>query len=99
MFSCRIYLSLINIYTLKLQGCDGSVLLDGSASGPSEQDAPPNLTLRARAFEIIDDLRERVHKECGRVVSCSDILAIAARDSVYLVSHSNHSVVLVFDTG
>ena len=47
----------------------------------------------------IDDLRERIHKECGRVVSCSDILAIAARDSVYLVSHSNHSVILVFDTG
>ncbi|CAK7346746.1 unnamed protein product [Dovyalis caffra] len=67
-----------------VQGCDGSVLLDGSASGPSEQDAPPNLTLRAKAFEIIDDLRERVHKACGRVVSCSDILAIAARDSVFL---------------
>lgn len=69
-----------------LQGCDASVLLDGSASGPSEQDAPPNLTLRARAFEIIDDLRARVHKECGRVVSCADIAAIAARDSVALVS-------------
>ncbi|KAH9613692.1 hypothetical protein KSS87_016268 [Heliosperma pusillum] len=26
-----------------VQGCDGSVLLDGSASGPSEQNAPPNL--------------------------------------------------------
>ncbi|KAJ0085860.1 hypothetical protein Patl1_08005 [Pistacia atlantica] len=46
-----------------VQGCDASVLLDGSASGPSEQDAPPNLSLRARAFEIIDDLRALVHKE------------------------------------
>ncbi|KAF2291108.1 hypothetical protein GH714_020105 [Hevea brasiliensis] len=46
-----------------VQGCDASVLLDGSASGPSEQEAPPNLSLRKEAFEIIDDLRERVHKE------------------------------------
>jgi peroxidase len=43
-----------------MQGCDGSVLLDGSASGPSEQDAPPNLSLRAEAIEIINDLRELV---------------------------------------
>ncbi|KAJ6335873.1 hypothetical protein OIU78_012473 [Salix suchowensis] len=77
-----------------VQGCDGSVLLDGSASGPSEQDAPPNLTLRAKAFEIIDDLRERIHKECGRVVSCSDILAIAALDSVYLSGGPDYDVPL-----
>ncbi|KAK6246445.1 hypothetical protein QUC31_001211 [Theobroma cacao] len=77
-----------------VQGCDGSVLLDGSASGPSEQDAPPNLSLRATAFEIIDDLRERVHKECGRVVSCSDILALAARDSVYLSGGPDYDVPL-----
>ncbi|KAL9357686.1 hypothetical protein Peur_050939 [Populus x canadensis] len=77
-----------------VQGCDGSVLLDGSASGPSEQDAPPNLTLRPKAFEIIDDLRERVHKECGRVVSCADIAAIAARDSVYLSGGPEYDVPL-----
>ncbi|KAK4352503.1 hypothetical protein RND71_028021 [Anisodus tanguticus] len=67
-----------------VQGCDGSVLLDGSASGPSEKDAPPNLTLRQQAFRIIEDLRRRVHRDCGRVVSCADITAIAARDSVFL---------------
>jgi peroxidase len=72
-------------------------LLDGSASGPSEQDAPPNLTLRAKAFEIIEDLRRRVEKACGLVVSCSDILALAARDSVYLVSRlESLSVIVVF---
>ncbi|CAI0625921.1 unnamed protein product [Linum tenue] len=69
-----------------VQGCDGSVLLSGSAGGPSEeQGAPPNLSLRQEAFRIIEDLRARVHKQCGRVVSCSDILAVAARDSVALV--------------
>lgn len=67
------------------QGCDGSVLLDGSASGPSEQDAPPNLSLRKQAFTIINDLRALVHKACGQVVSCADITALAARDSVVLV--------------
>ncbi|KAL0360402.1 UNVERIFIED_CONTAM: Peroxidase 12 [Sesamum radiatum] len=67
-----------------VQGCDGSVLLDGSASGPSEQAAPPNLSLRAEAFRIINDLRRRVHDKCGRVVSCADILTLAARDAVFL---------------
>ncbi|GMN57966.1 hypothetical protein TIFTF001_027066 [Ficus carica] len=75
-------------------GCDGSVLLDGSASGPSEQDAPPNLTLRARAFEIINDLRARIHKKCGQVVSCSDIAALAARDSVFLSGGPDYPVPL-----
>jgi peroxidase len=69
-----------------MQGCDGSVLLDGSASGPSEQDAPPNLSLRAEAFEIINDLRELVDEQCERVVSCADITALAARDAVFLVN-------------
>lgn len=68
-----------------MQGCDASVLLDGSAGGSSEQEAPPNLSLRSQAFEIIDNLRKRVHKRCGSVVSCADIVAVAARDSVYLV--------------
>lgn len=71
-----------------MQGCDASVLLDGSASGPGEQEAPPNLSLRAESFEIINDLRRLVHEECGRVVSCADIVAVAARDAVFLVISS-----------
>ncbi|XP_021804422.1 peroxidase 12-like [Prunus avium] len=77
-----------------VQGCDGSVLLEGSASGPSEQDAPPNLTLRAKAFQIINDLRELIHNKCGRVVSCSDITALAARDAVYLSGGPDYDVPL-----
>ncbi|KAL6853947.1 hypothetical protein ACP4OV_019976 [Aristida adscensionis] len=66
-----------------VQGCDASVLLDGSATGPGEQQAPPNLTLRPSAFKAINDIRDRLEKACGgAVVSCSDILALAARDSV-----------------
>lgn len=61
------------------------MLLDGSASGPSEKDAPPNLSLRAQAFVIIENLRRLVHNACNRTVSCADITALAARDAVFLV--------------
>lgn len=63
------------------------MLLDGSASGPvdSEKTAPPNLSLRG--YDVIEDLRSRVNKECGsNTVSCSDITAIVARDAIVLVN-------------
>ncbi|KAF8025020.1 hypothetical protein BT93_F2006 [Corymbia citriodora subsp. variegata] len=84
----------VHFHDCFVKGCDASVLLDGSTSGPSEQDAPPNLTLRRTAFKIIDDLRELVDKKCGRVVSCADIAAIAARDSVYLSGGPEYDVPL-----
>ena len=57
------------------------------ATGPVEQQAPPNLTLRPTAFKAINDIHDRLQKECGgAVVSCSDVLALAARDSVVVVS-------------
>ncbi|RZC52601.1 hypothetical protein C5167_021019 [Papaver somniferum] len=74
--------------SISVTGCDGSVLLDGSASGPSEKNAPPNLSLRAQAFKIINDLRSRIHKACGHVVSCADITALAARDAVLLCNYT-----------
>ncbi|KAG6625957.1 peroxidase 12-like [Carya illinoinensis] len=77
-----------------VQGCDGSILLDGTDSDPSEKDASPNLTLRAKAFQIIEDLRELVHNTCGRVVSCADIVTVAARDSVYLAGGPEYSLPL-----
>lgn len=75
----------LNIVFTWLKGCDGSVLLDGSASGPSEKSAIPNLTLRAAAFKIINDLQALIQNQCGQVVSCSDITALAARESILLV--------------
>ncbi|KQJ97885.1 hypothetical protein BRADI_3g33940v3 [Brachypodium distachyon] len=78
-----------------VQGCDASVLLDGSATGPGEQQAPPNLTLRPSAFKAINDIRDRLERECrGPVVSCSDILALAARDSVVFSGGPSYPVPL-----
>ncbi|XP_047334999.1 peroxidase 12-like [Impatiens glandulifera] len=78
-----------------VKGCDGSVLLDGSDCGPSsEQTAIPNLTLRPEAFTIIDDLQLLVQAKCGQVVSCADLTALAARDSVYLSGGPDYKIPL-----
>ncbi|KAG6501744.1 peroxidase 12-like [Zingiber officinale] len=77
-----------------VQGCDGSILLDGSAGGPSEKDAPPNLTLRPAAFKAINDIQAFVTKACGSVVSCADIAALSARDSVFLSGGPDYLVPL-----
>ncbi|XVF65914.1 hypothetical protein PTKIN_Ptkin09bG0289100 [Pterospermum kingtungense] len=65
-----------------VNGCDGSLLLDSTTTIDSEKNAGPNVN-SARGFEVIDQIKAEVDKVCGRpVVSCADILAVAARDSV-----------------
>lgn len=70
---------------LNLQGCDGSILLDDTSSFTGEKTAGPNNN-SVRGFEVIDKIKSQVEKACPRVVSCADIVAIAARDSVEIVS-------------
>ena len=65
---------------LKFQGCDASILLDTVGTNQSEKDARPNQTLGG--FEAIDDIKAQVEKACPGIVSCADILALAARDAV-----------------
>ncbi|KAH9324836.1 hypothetical protein KI387_005014, partial [Taxus chinensis] len=64
-----------------VNGCDGSILLDDSASLTGEKIAQPNAN-SARGFDVIDTIKTQVEAACSGVVSCADILAIAARDSV-----------------
>jgi hypothetical protein len=68
-----------------LQGCDGSILLDDTATFTGEKNANPNRN-SARGFEVIDTIKTRVEAACNATVSCADILALAARDGVVLVS-------------
>ncbi|KAK4377446.1 hypothetical protein RND71_003742 [Anisodus tanguticus] len=65
-----------------VNGCDASILLDQTDTIDSEKTARANNN-SARGFEVIDKIKLEVDKICGRpVVSCADILAVAARDSV-----------------
>lgn len=65
------------------QGCDASVLLNftkTNSANATEKKATPNLTIRG--FDFIDRVKTIVEKECPGVVSCADIIALVARDSV-----------------
>lgn len=68
------------------QGCDASILLDDTSSFIGEKTAAANNN-SARGFNVIDGIKANVEKACPRVVSCSDILTLAARDSVVHVSY------------
>lgn len=67
-----------------LKGCDASVLLNSTETNKAEKDGPANISLHA--FYVIDLVKKEIEALCPGVVSCADILALAARDAVVLVS-------------
>ncbi|EEE66589.1 hypothetical protein OsJ_23142 [Oryza sativa Japonica Group] len=61
-----------------MQGCDASILLDPTkANGSPEKTAIP-----LRGYDAVNKIKAAVEAVCPGKVSCADILAFAARDSV-----------------
>ncbi|MCO5559889.1 hypothetical protein L7F22_013493 [Adiantum nelumboides] len=84
----------LHFHDCLVQGCDASLLLEsipGVLEG--EQEARPNIN-SMRGFEVVDDIKEALERQCPDVVSCADILAMAARDSVAVSGGPSYRVLL-----
>jgi len=66
------------------------LLLDDTSNFTGEKTANPNKN-SVRGFDVIDKIKAAAEKACPGIVSCADILAVTARDSVVLVSLPNLS--------
>ncbi|BBN17366.1 peroxidase [Marchantia polymorpha subsp. ruderalis] len=72
-----------------VNGCDASIMLAGLNS---EQVAVPNLTVRG--YDVINNAKVQIEAVCPGIVSCSDIIVLAARDSVGLLGGPTYDVAL-----
>ncbi|KAE8696009.1 Peroxidase 17 [Hibiscus syriacus] len=66
-----------------VNGCDGSVLLDDTPDMLGEKLALSNIN-SLRSFEVVDEAKEALEAACPGIVSCADIVVLAARDAVAL---------------
>ncbi|EFJ18710.1 hypothetical protein SELMODRAFT_28740, partial [Selaginella moellendorffii] len=76
-----------------VNGCDGSVLLDDKPGFRGEKTSNPNRN-SARGFEVVDSVKAAVERVCPGVVSCADILAIIAEQSVVLMNGPSWTILL-----
>ena len=73
---------LFSWYIIWFQGCDGSILIKNDAD--DELKARGNLGVLG--FDIIESAKALLENLCPGIVSCADIVALAARDAVSLVN-------------
>lgn len=60
-------------------------MIIASPNGDAEKDASDNLSLAGDGFDTVIKAKQAVEAVCPGVVSCADVLAIAARDVVVAV--------------
>ncbi|KAL6146295.1 hypothetical protein ACLB2K_056978 [Fragaria x ananassa] len=89
----RMGASLLRLHFHDCFGCDASVLLDDTANFTGEKTAGPNAN-SLRGFDVVDTIKSQLESLCPGVFSCSDILAVAARDSVVALGGPSWTVQL-----
>lgn len=65
-----------------MQGCDGSILIDRGVEWDEKRAFGHQ---GVRGFDVVERAKAQLEAVCPGVVSCSDILALSARDAVFLV--------------
>ncbi|XP_019058203.1 PREDICTED: peroxidase 19-like [Tarenaya hassleriana] len=78
-----------------VEGCDGSVLVETEKENkttPLEREAEENTDLSQEGFDTIKKAKSLVENHCPSLVSCADILAIAARDFIHLAGGPYYQV-------
>lgn len=73
-----------------VNGCDASILLDGD---DGEKFAQPNAN-SVRGYEVIDAIKADLESVCPEVVSCADIVALAAGYGVLFSGGPYYDVLL-----
>lgn len=59
--------------------------MDETETMLGEKEALSNIN-SLRSFEVVDEIKEALEDSCPGVVSCADIIIMASRDAVALVS-------------
>ncbi|WVZ69343.1 hypothetical protein U9M48_018143 [Paspalum notatum var. saurae] len=81
-----------------VEGCDASILIAptttaGAGQAPKvERDMEENKNLPQEAFDTVELAKMAVEKKCPGVVSCADVLALAARDYVQQAGGPSYAV-------
>lgn len=74
-----------------IQGCDASIMISSTPINRAERDLAEN-NIAQITFDTIVEIKRAVERACPGVVSCADIIALAARDSVALLGGPNWQV-------
>ncbi|MCD7447804.1 Peroxidase 43 [Datura stramonium] len=71
-----------------VQGCDGSILIENGANGERHAFGHQGVA----GFDVIERAKAEIEEVCPGIVSCADIVALAARDAVVLANGPSYEV-------
>ncbi|KAL6329774.1 hypothetical protein AAG906_037479 [Vitis piasezkii] len=78
----------LHFHDCYVEGCDGSILIDNDPDAEKHAFGHQGVG----GYEVIEIAKEKLESQCPGVVSCADIVALAARDAVALANGPAYQV-------